>query len=47
MEYDTLKATLLSVEEGEQPCVENQIRDFAHRQLIEALASNALNKIGS
>jgi len=47
LDYDTLKASFLSADEEDQPGFENQIRDFAHRHLIEAIASNALKKFGT
>ena len=39
LDYDTLKASFLSTEEDDQPGLLNQIRDFAHRHVIEAIAS--------
>ena len=33
LDFDTLKASFLSVDEDDQPGLLNQIRDFAHRQL--------------
>ena len=47
LDYDTLKASFLSTEEDDQPGILNQIRDFAHRHVIEAIASNALKRFGT
>ena len=47
LDYDTLKASFLSAEVEDQSGLENQIRDFAHRHVIEAIAANALKKFGT
>ena len=47
LDFDTLKASFLSVEEEDQPGLLNQIRDFAHRHVLEAIAANALKRFGT
>ena len=47
LDYDTLKSSFLSVEEEEQPCLQNEIRDFAHKHILEAIAANALKRFGT
>ena len=47
LDYDTLKASFLSVEEEEQSCLQNEIRDFAHKHILEAIAANALKRFGT
>ena len=44
-EWDILKAAFNSVPESEKPTIENNIRSFAHRYILEAIAANALKKI--
>ena len=43
-EWDILKAAFNSVPDSEKPAVENNIRSFAHRYILEAIAANALKK---
>ena len=47
LDYDTLKASFLSVEEEEQSCLRNKIRDFAHKHILEVIAANALKRFGT
>jgi hypothetical protein len=47
MDFDTLKARHESVNEDEQFGVVNEIRDFAHKHILEAVASNALKRFGT
>ena len=47
LDFDTLKASFLSVEEEDQQGLLNQITDFAHRHVLEAIAANALKRFGT
>ena len=47
MDFDTLKARHESVNEDEQFGVVNEIRDFVHKHILEAVASNALKRFGT
>ena len=47
LEFDNLKAVFNLMDEEEQGEVEKKICELTHLQILEAIASNALKKIGS